>query len=209
MSSREEILRRIRAATADITSPLDVPRRYQMASGASGLTDEALADRFAERASDYRATVRRCQAADASRVIAEAVTARAARRIGVPAGFPAAWSALIPDPVPDQPPLDVAALDALDGVVTACAAAIAETGTIVLDAGPGQGSRAFTLVPDYHLAVVRTGQIIAAVPDAVAALDPVRPLTWISGPSATSDIELTRVEGVHGPRTLDVVIVAD
>ena len=127
----------------------------------------------------------------------------------MPQGFPAEWSALLPDPVPDDPPLDIAALDALDGVVTTCAVAIAETGTIVLDTGPGQGSRAFTLVPDYHLAVVRTGQIVAAVPDAVAALDPARPLTWISGPSATSDIELTRVEGVHGPRTLDIVIVAD
>jgi len=218
MSSREEILRRIRAATADIASPPDIPRRYQAAGGASGRTDDGLVDRFAERAGDYRATVRRCRAADAAQVIADAVlswppgaagTARAARRIGVPRGFPAEWSALLPDPVPDEPPLEVASLDALDGVVTTCAVAIAETGTIVLDTGPGQGSRAFSLVPDYHLAVVRTGQIVATVPDAVAALDPVRPLTWISGPSATSDIELTRVEGVHGPRTLDIVIVAD
>jgi L-lactate dehydrogenase complex protein LldG len=207
--SREEILRRIRAATADITSPPDIPRRYQPAGSPAGRTDDGLADRFAERAGDYRATVLRCRAADAAQVIADAVTARAARRIGVPQGFPAEWSALLPDPVPDEPPLDVAALDALDGVVTTCAVAIAETGTIVLDTGPGQGSRAFTLVPDYHVAVVRTGQIVAAVPDAVAALDPARPLTWISGPSATSDIELSRVEGVHGPRTLDIVIVAD
>jgi L-lactate dehydrogenase complex protein LldG len=153
--------------------------------------------------------VRRCAAGDAAQVIADAVAARGARRIGVPRGFPRQWAALLAEAVPDDPPLDVAALDALDGVVTTCAVAIAETGTIVLDTGPGQGSRAFTLVPDYHVAVVRTGQIVAAVPDAVAALDPARPLTWISGPSATSDIELSRVEGVHGPRTLDIVIVSE
>ena len=164
---------------------------------------------FEERASDYQATVRRCADSEVAQVIADAVAARGAERIGVPAGFPAEWSALLPGPVFDDPPLDVAALDGLDGVVSAIAVAIAETGTIVLDTGPGQGSRAFTLVPDYHLAVVRTGQIVAAVPDAVAALDPARPLTWISGPSATSDIELSRVEGVHGPRTLDIVIVPD
>jgi L-lactate dehydrogenase complex protein LldG len=209
MSSREEMLARIRAATADITGLPDVPRRYKAAGRGPGLADDALVALFEERASDYRATVRRCAAAEAAQAIADAVAARGRRRIGVPGGFPAEWSGLLAGAVPDDPPLDVPALDALDGVVTTCAVAIAETGTIVLDAGPGQGSRAFTLVPDYHLAVVRTSQIVAAVPDAVAALDPARPLTWISGPSATSDIELSRVEGVHGPRTLDIVIVSD
>ena len=209
MSSREEMLARIRAATADVTGLPDVPRHYRPADRGPGSADEELVSRFAERAADYRATVRRCGAAEAAQVIADAVAARGARRIGVPGGFPAEWSALLPDVVPDEPPLEVAALDALDGVVTTVAVAIAETGTIVLDTGPGQGSRAFTLVPDYHLAVVGTGQIVGAVPDAVAAVDPARPLTWISGPSATSDIELSRVEGVHGPRTLDIVIVAD
>jgi L-lactate dehydrogenase complex protein LldG len=209
VSGREEILGRIRAATADITAVADIPRRYAPPGRGPGQADEALVGLFEERASDYQATVRRCAAGDAAQVIADAVAARGARRIGVPHGFPAEWAALLPEAVADDPPLDVAALDALDGVVTTCAVAIAETGTIVLDTGPGQGGRAFTLVPDYHVAVVRTGQIVAAVPDAVAALDPVRPLTWISGPSATSDIELSRVEGVHGPRTLDIVIVSD
>jgi L-lactate dehydrogenase complex protein LldG len=207
MSSREEILGRIRAATADITAVAGIPRRYAPPGRGPGQADEALVGLFEERASDYLATVRRCAADDAAQVIADAAGARGAQRIGVPRGFPADWSALLGGAVPDDPPLDIAALDTLDGVVTTCAVAIAETGTIVLDAGPGQGSRAFTLVPDYHVAVVRTGQIVAAVPDAVAALDPVRPLTWISGPSATSDIELSRVEGVHGPRSLDIVIV--
>jgi L-lactate dehydrogenase complex protein LldG len=209
VSSREEILGRIRAATADITATADIPRRYAPPGRGPGQADEALVGLFEERASDYRATVRRCAADDAAQVIADAVAARGAQRIGVPRGFPADWSALLPGVVPDDPPLDIAALDALDGVVTTVAVAVAETGTIVLDTGPGQGSRAFTLVPDYHVAVVRTGQIVAAVPDAVAALDPARPLTWISGPSATSDIELSRVEGVHGPRTLDIVIVSE
>ena len=209
-SSREAMLNRIRAATADITESPDIPRGYRQAGAVpdKAAPDRlALLERFEERASDYRATVRRGPATDAAQLIAAAVSARQARRIGVPRGFPPEWSALLSEPVLDEPPLSIAALDALDGVVTTCAVAIAETGTIVLDAGPGQGSRAFTLVPDYHLAVVRAGQIVAAVPDAVAALDPARPLTWISGPSATSDIELTRVEGVHGPRTLDIIVL--
>jgi L-lactate dehydrogenase complex protein LldG len=207
MSAREEMLARIRAATADISGQPVVARRYRPAARGPGSADEALVGLFEERASDYRATVRRCAASEVARVIADTVAIRGAQRIGVPLGFPADWSALLTGA--EGPPLDVAALDRLDGVVTTVAVAIAETGTIVLDAGPGQGRRAFSLVPDYHMAVVRVGQIVGAVPDAVAALDPARPLTWISGPSATSDIELSRVEGVHGPRTLDIVIVAD
>jgi L-lactate dehydrogenase complex protein LldG len=108
--------------------------------------------------------------------------------------------------VRDDPPLSNAELDGVDGVITTCTLAVAETGTIVLDHGPGQGRRALTLVPDFHLVVIRPDQVVAQVPDAVAQLPDRRTLTLISGPSATSDIELDRVEGVHGPRTLHVII---
>jgi L-lactate dehydrogenase complex protein LldG len=135
--------------------------------------------------------------------ITAVLTERGIQQVVAPEGYPDEW---LPAVEVVREPVGVAALDRISAVITTCRVAIAETGTIVLDGGPGMGARALTLVPDYHLVVVEAGQILANVPDAVAALDPTRPLTWISGPSATSDIELNRVEGVHGPRTLDVVI---
>jgi L-lactate dehydrogenase complex protein LldG len=128
----------------------------------------------------------------------------------VPAGLPAEWLAELPPSITlasDTPPLSAAELDQMAGVVTACAVAIAETGTIILDHGPGQGRRALTLLPDFHLVIVRSDQVAADLADAFARLDPARPHTLISGPSATSDIELIRVEGVHGPRNLHVLLV--
>ncbi len=191
MTAREEILGRIRTALADRPSAPPVPREYRRGAGAGDL------DRFVERVEDYRATVFRDNTVDG--VLAE----RGITRVVVPDGFPDEW---LPSVEVVREPVDTDTLDAVGAVLTTCAVAIAETGTIVLDAGPGMGPRALTLVPDYHLVVVRRGQVLALVPDALAALEPTRALTWISGPSATSDIELDRVEGVHGPRTLDVLI---
>lgn len=192
MSARAEILARIRTALADRPAVQPIPRDYRRGAGDGDV------DLFVERVADYRATVH----IDAA--IYDILAARGIDRIVVPDGFP---EALLPDVELVREPVDVATLDVVGCVLTTCAVAVAETGTIVLDAGPGMGPRALTLVPDYHLVVVRRDQIKALVPDAVAALDPTRPLTWISGPSATSDIELNRVEGVHGPRTLDVLVV--
>jgi L-lactate dehydrogenase complex protein LldG len=127
----------------------------------------------------------------------------------VPDGLPAGWLAALPAAIElagDTPPLSAAELDRAAGVLTGCAVAIAETGTIILDHGPGQGRRALTLVPDFHLVIVRGDQVAADLADGFARLDPARPHTLISGPSATSDIELIRVEGVHGPRNLHVLL---
>ncbi|WP_219460396.1 LutC/YkgG family protein [Nonomuraea rhizosphaerae] len=190
MSAREEILAKVRRAVAGAPET-SVPRGYRMSNQVSDLVGL-----FAERVDDYRAVVHVVPAAEVPGRLAELV---GERRMIVPEGLPADWPRGIGG-------TSVAELDAADGVLTGCAVAIAETGTIVLDTGPGQGRRAQTLVPDYHLCVVRADQIVSGVPEAVARLDPARPLTWISGPSATSDIELNRVEGVHGPRTLEVVI---
>ncbi|AUG81987.1 lactate utilization protein C [Kitasatospora sp. MMS16-BH015] len=208
MSSREAILARIRSALADVPAdetPEDVPvpRAYRRSHLAPAEDRTAV---FSERVADYRATVTRTDPAGLPATIAARLTARGAERLALPAGFP--LELLPAGPWEWHPePLDTAALDGLDGTITLAAVGIAVTGTIVLDTGPGQGRRALTLVPDYHLCVIRSEQIAEDLPDALARLDPARPLTFVSGPSATSDIELDRVEGVHGPRTLDVVLV--
>jgi L-lactate dehydrogenase complex protein LldG len=202
MNSRDRVLSRVRQALSDVPreEPLaEVVRAYDRAREGGDVV-ELLVDRLV----DYRAEVHRVE--DVAPAVASALNRRGARRVAVPAGVPAEWLGEA-EPVPDDPPLSATALDGVDGVITCCAVAIAETGTIVLDASPDQGRRALTLVPDYHLCVVRLDQIVRTVPEAVERLDPTRPLTWISGPSATSDIELNRVEGVHGPRTLEVLIV--
>ncbi|TDC69347.1 lactate utilization protein C [Actinomadura sp. GC306] len=209
MSSRELILGRVRAALADVPeteAPEDVPvpRDYRHslpgtpgeAGPPAGPPVDALVDLLVDRLADYGAVVHR----------GVPVAGLLPGRVAAPPGVPPEWLTGV-DAVLDDPPLPTADLDALDGVVTGCAVAIADTGTLVLDASADQGRRELTLVPDRHLCVVRTGQIVGTVPEALALLDPFRPLTWVSGPSATSDIELDRIEGVHGPRVLEVVIL--
>jgi L-lactate dehydrogenase complex protein LldG len=199
-SARDEVLGRIRRALADRPVAPEVPRAYRR----SGDLDQAARlDLLVDRLVDYKAAVRRCSPTQLVDTLLDALSTRGAARIVVPPGLP--WE--LPGAVTDDG-LTAADIDRLDGVVTACAVAVAETGTIVLDSSPDQGRRMITLVPDYHLCVVRADQVVQTVPEAVARLDPDRPLTWISGPSATSDIELNRVEGVHGPRTLEVVLVS-
>jgi len=209
MNAREEILGRIRTALADGAAPPLAPRDYRTAEQPRGLATGELLELLVDRLVDYRALVRRSTTALVAASVIAALTERGARRVAVAQGIlPAGLDRLEPgiELVGDDPPLTAAQLDGLDGVLTGCAVAIAETGTIVLDGGPGQGRRILSLVPDYHLVVVTAAQVVAGVPEALARLDPTRPQTWISGPSATSDIELDRVEGVHGPRTLEVIV---
>lgn len=204
MTARDEILRRVDALEASSVPVAEayaaLDRSYRRAHHQSGLVDL-----FEERVTHYKATVRRVLRTDLAATIAAAV---GSRQIAVPAGLPEEWLvATAPELLVRDPAPDAQALDRLGGILTGCAVSIAETGTIVLDHGPGQGARALTLVPDYHLVVVFEDQIAADVPEALERIDPVRPLTLISGPSATSDIELSRVEGVHGPRRLDVLLI--
>jgi L-lactate dehydrogenase complex protein LldG len=221
--SREEILGRIRTANrragaaAAGAAALDaayaaLPRGYLRAHHEA--RDHDVVALFSERAADYRAVVERVPADGIPEAVARVLGGRPAGQgaFVVPPGLPPAWLAEAESAgvtvIGDDPPLELAALDEAAGVITGCAIAIAETGTIVLDHGPGQGRRALTLVPDFHLVIVRSDQVAADLAGTLARLDPSLPLTLISGPSATSDIELVRVEGVHGPRNLHVLVAA-
>jgi L-lactate dehydrogenase complex protein LldG len=200
-SARDDILARIRSALRDVPAA-EEPVAPAYRPPAAPLGD--VVDRFVERVSDYRATVR--EASDVAAVAARVCGEHGARRIAVPPALPVDWRPTGLDLVEDHG-LSARDLDALDATLTGCAIAIAETGTIVLDAGPRSGRRALTLVPDLHLCVVQRAQVLATVPDAIRALNGARgPFTLVSGPSATSDIELDRVEGVHGPRRLEVLL---
>jgi L-lactate dehydrogenase complex protein LldG len=204
------MLANIRAALGPATPVPDVPRAYLQAGAQGAGGDSATADLFCKRVADYQATVKRVDDDELLDALKSACERRGARRLAVAAQAPP-WTIGGIELVRDDPLLSPRELDELDGVLSGCALAIAETGTIVLDGVGVSGRRALTLVPDYHLCVVRAQDIVPSVPDCVVALARVaadgQPITLISGPSATVDIELVRVNGVHGPRTLDVFVV--
>ena len=213
-SAREEILARIRRALADVPKDETEPSRgYLREHG--GHTEAERIELLAENLAEYRAHVHRTTEAELPDTIARLLAEQGSTSVAIPGALPEAWlTKLAPSitRVPDSAELTPRRLDEIESVISACALAIAETGTIILDGGPGQGRRLLTLVPDHHICVVRVPeQVVGSVPQAFERedLDPARPQTWIAGPSATSDIELDRVEGVHGPRRLDVVLVGD
>lgn len=211
--AKDAILQAIRGALADVPSSetaedIQVDRSYRTTDPSPR---PALIDLFMERVAEYKAGVRKIPGDDLPRAIAEACASRGVKTLVTPADLPEGWA---PPGVTllREPGLSHDQLDGADGVLTACALGIAQTGTVILDGGVGQGRRAITLLPDYHLCVVFEEQVVSIVPEAVRRLQessetPGRPITLISGPSATSDIELNRVEGVHGPRTLEVILV--
>ncbi|MEU9548872.1 lactate utilization protein C [Streptomyces werraensis] len=209
MSSRERILGRVRRALADVPRGEDGPVERDYLREHGERTVEETVDLLAENLADYRAVVHRADPGSLPGVVADLLAARGASTVLVPSGLDEGWLAAAEvTRVRDEATSTPHELDQVDSVVTGCAVAVAETGTIVLDGSPDQGRRRISLIPDHHICVVRVpGQVVASVPQALERLDPARPLTWISGPSATSDIELDRVEGVHGPRTLEVVLV--
>ena len=203
MTARDDVLGRVRSALRQ--KPTRPTTEQSAALETVPVEVDDVVGLFVERVEDYRAVVVRCRPDEVADRVREGLAD--AVRVVVPTGFPDAWLPDGIDRVGDEPPLTAYVLDESDAVVTTAALGIAVTGTIVLDHGPGQGRRALSLVPDRHVCVVSADQVVTDVPDAVRRLDPVRPLTWVSGPSATSDIELDRVEGVHGPRNLHVIVV--
>jgi L-lactate dehydrogenase complex protein LldG len=211
MGAREDVLARIRGALADVPGDedLEVPRNYAR----NREQPEGTVERFCERVADYKATVERVSAGGLAAAVAGALRTVGASRVAVPPGLPPEWTREVGEVefVRDNrdAPLSVAELDGVDAVLTGASVGIAETGTFVLESGELCGRRALSLVPDVHVCVVRVQDVVDDVPAAVARLRPDRPLTWVSGPSATSDIELDRVEGVHGPRTLHVLVVEE
>lgn len=213
--AREQILARIRGALGDVPSDerpsgVTVPREYRRRAS---VEPSDLVARFEERLRDYGAACDRTPSADLAGAVAGVCAELGVRSLVIPPDLPAGWR---PDGVElrEDHGLSTAELDEVDGVLSGCAAAIAETGTLVLDGLGASGRRAITLVPDHHICVVRVDQVVAIVPEGVARIAPSvlehrSPITFVSGPSATSDIELNRVEGVHGPRHLHVLIVWD
>ncbi|MEI2648409.1 MAG: lactate utilization protein C [Dermatophilaceae bacterium] len=214
MSAKAEILARVRAAVTDLTAPLGARGETPWVDQAAASPAETI-ELFVENVIDYKAEVVRVAPDGVGGAIGDALTAYGASSVVVPSGLDPAWVSALGEEVrivADEG-LGSLDLDAIDSVITASAVSIATTGTIVLDHGPDQGRRALSLVPDVHVCVVRASQVVHDVPEAVFRLHPQegmpRPLTWISGPSATSDIELDRVEGVHGPRTLHVILIEE
>ena len=217
-TARERILQRIQTAlhggaSAAATTPapsvnIAVARTYRQRDEAPR---DDIINRFIERVTEYKAQVQRVTAEQLPTAIAEALHRRGIERLVTPADLPAAWLPATITRLSDNNDLSHETLDGSQGVITGCTLGIAQTGTIVLDHSAYQGRRAISLVPDYHLCIVRAEQIVGLVPEAIkeleAAVQAGRPITFISGPSATSDIELNRVEGVHGPRTLEVLVV--
>lgn len=211
---REEMLRRIRTALHDVPAteqPTEVvvERSYRLSET---VDHETVIERFAERVAEYKVDVQRIEEAALADAIVVACVRHAIRRLVIPIDIPASWLPVDVELLRDKNTLSNEQLDSSDGVLTGCALGIAQTGSIILDGGMHQGRRAITLLPDYHLCIIFEEQIVNLVPEAIASLREAvfsskKPITFISGPSATSDIELNRVEGVHGPRTLNVLVV--
>jgi L-lactate dehydrogenase complex protein LldG len=200
-STKQQILERVRSAIGPREPVAPVAREYRQQAPAD-------LEQFEERLRDYNAGVYRCAESDLPRTISEAMAARNKRCLLIPPGVPEAWLPPACQFVKDSG-FSHTDIDAMEGVLTGCTAAISFTGSIVLTHGPREGRRALTLIPDYHLCVIFANQVVETVPEGIRALRDLRtrPITTIAGPSATADIEMIRVKGVHGPRTLDVILV--